>query len=110
MRKLKPVPGGVLVSPVVNPLADFVRSDEWRNAQRELAGLKYLDPVSYNEQAEHLFLRLAQYAEGLPIRSFVGDAALALNCSTETVKRYLQKHSGTLGTISVIGGVIRRKE
>lgn len=90
----------------LEPLADFVRSDHFRARQRELAALKVLDTSAYNELAEQMFYELARSGEGLPVRVWIGDCAFALGCSVETVKRYVQKYSGTLGFLSLVDGKV----
>jgi predicted transcriptional regulator YheO len=73
-------------------------------------GLKQSDILTFNTNAEKAFVRLISEIlreDGqLPYRAAIREAAYELNVSTETAKRYLEKHCARRAEFSIEDGSV----
>lgn len=77
-------------------------------------GLKQTDIIAFNQGAEGEFVKMLQEiikADGpISIREAIREAAYELNVSTETAKRYLEKHTARRAEFNVSDGYVRLRE
>lgn len=78
----------------------------------ELGALKALDVIAFNKQAEAAFVELlsriiVESGGELPLIDAIRECAFALDVSTETIKRYLLKHTARAAQFVSDGKVVR---
>ena len=66
---------------------------------KKLHNLKSTDLISFNTEADQVFIamltKLIEHGGGISYSSAVRECAFELDVSTETIKRYLTKHTAS---------------
>lgn len=83
---------------------------------RDLAGLKHLDIVAFNSEAEQLFVELLAAMcdvagdAGVSVRAARAECAFRIGVSTETIKRYIEKWTAPSAPFEIRDGAIFKKK
>ena len=103
------------MSKLLSELEQSAQDNSNQNRKRQLKNLKFENQIEFNSQAESRFLKFTHEL----IRDSCGEvskieiyreAAFDLDISTETVKRYLLKHTARSATLEETdSGKIRSK-
>ena len=84
------------------------------DADQSLKHLKTFDLVAFNKNAEQIFCELIvgwlQEEGDQPVSAVLAEGAFELDVSTETVKRYLLKHSARRAEFRVQDGMVSLRE
>lgn len=74
-------------------LLSLVCLPAWKSRKSSLQSVKQIDLAAFSDEAESMFLELCAAGSGLTVREILSATAYHIGLSTETAKRYLQKHS-----------------
>ncbi len=88
----------------ISPLEALAKEQRAKTERRELTNLKEFDRTAFNTLAEERFLEFVHELirdDGGEVSktTILKEAAFELNISTETVKRYLLKHTARKATL-----------
>lgn len=86
----------------------LVSSPSWKSRKSSLKSLKAIDAGGFAELAGEMFTELLTACVGFSVREFIPLAASALDVSTETAKRYLQKSTSVISDFALVGGKIEK--
>jgi hypothetical protein len=98
----------------ITPLGDntILVTPQLSTKSGELATLKNLDILAFNEEAELAFVKLItefcheRGGAGVKLREVYAETAYELGVSTETAKRYLLKHTARRAEFVVVGSTV----